>query len=380
MPSKQDQERLKKSIQVLFGIIARQLLTKNPEPYVVSESSIESNGTRAKRTTRVLREAGYMRHGVPVSGVHSSYGTYYRVDEQKFKEESPSYVGTDIDFSYTTMYSDVNSVLSNHYAHSTHINAGGQTPRHLSNCGTRKIGGSSANRVGLTDKEALTVWWNRDDYVFDGSLDWNDCEKPETVLLRSVYNEYDREMSRAIVDVYVKYNLHILLPADMGLSRRGSQDNIISTLTENFMHHKTFLDDTHFKSMEETYEEQLKYAQSMLRAYQAIRELREKAGGLEPYTAHLRRAAIKRIVEEAPLHMCSKDEESHFHDTFKYGVMSRYVLQHMEAFDYDFLYGEAKNDYLLDDPNEDVPLGFNDKDANLMIKLWDKGETEEADV
>lgn len=378
MASKQDRERLEESIPVLFGVVARQLLAKDQEPYVVSKFNIESNGTKAKRTMRVLCEAGYIRYRAPAPGVYE-YGTRYRVDETKFKAESPALAAKAVDFSLTKLFVDVEGVL---HENSWSYRRSSNRAESLDLCGQRKIGSSRYFGVehSLNTPEALTVWWNRDDYVFNGGLNWEDCSEPDTVLLRSVHKEYLREVARAIVDVYVKHNLHILLPADMGLTRKGSPEDNISVRVHNFMHHETFLDDTHFKSMEHTYEEQLEYAQNMLRAYRAILKLRQEAGGLEPYMTHLRQAAIKRMVEEAPLCVCTKDEEgSLYRPTFKYGEMSRYVLQHLSAFDYDYLYGTARGDYLLSDKEEGTSPGINDDDAELLIKLWDEGETEEED-
>lgn len=357
-----DAQRREQALSRVFGKVARNRLQGAKNADYVEPRSIEGDGTRMKRTKRVLEEVNAIREA-KIKNVPDWQSHVWEV--LTFDGMSPIY-GKPNTFAASKVYLDVQAILTNsivldrnRYCYARY----GET-ENLTNVRTLEEAGSK-NIEDLSNAEAIHIWWHRNDYVFDGNKPWKKGTEYTTVMQKTLKEKANILIGRSIVDAYIKFEMREILAEEVGAKALLNAVRVGFDVP-NISHYITFLHPEHIKKTKELYDLLVTCAQNMQRVVESLTKRIEDEGGHSEYLTYMRRKAVKRVLEDAPLHVVKERTDLSFRSfvtnsyepDFDFQRAAEYVLAHIEDFDFDKLYPKDFEEFLFIEQDENSHVSF----------------------
>lgn len=302
MSIKEYQKRLSELRLKVFGVVAKNLLKGDKEPYWLTEREIEGNRGRIGKALRLLSDNGYLG-SVKGSGAHPDINRSHTKLHQilRFDEEGAQYgvlEEFDFDFDMFTLYS---SGFEN-------------SPESTGFCMVRH----------LSHPLAIYVWYHQNEFRCIGS----GSDKEFYPLAK----EHQRDISimRCFVEQYLACSYRDRFQELIGLKGSFPLDFEKSIVHRNIGYSPTLLSTESLENFETEYTHWVQYFGAYQQLLRSFRDTLGTLGGPEVVLKKMRCDCISELLHRAPL------------DINKEYLAPRalYILKHRDLIDYNVIYGQ----------------------------------------
>lgn len=332
MTAKTDTERLQQDVLRAYKHVALQRIRGEKDPDYVDLSTIEPNGTKRKKTIRLLNQYKYL--GLQKTDTSKSYyrtRTYKKHQILHFEEESKDLASREV---YRTTWKQLYEKVTTPYL---------SRSDHMENVGYEDI-----NR--LSPSAVLDYYWHPEDYDVQERDSSIDIYPKEHLTQRCI------SILRCLVEYEYNERYVRVLEKRAGLPE-GSlpKESKITYTVRNFAHTPRDFNE-HAYHGEGGYLPELDHHIAYLKALRSrlckcVQAARD-AGGYDILARQYRQAAMKDLLEDAPLRMNTGERDSagdYIRDSGTIPLGARYILKHADLFDYETLYADGEEALYIHD-------------------------------
>jgi len=328
MLNKDDAERLKKDVTKAYAVVACQRICGDKDPNFININKIEDNGTRAKKTIRLMQEAGYIGR-TKIDKQNYISRKYYEI--LHFDEKSPAFANKgDFKVDWKDLYKNLfynywyqyrlKAINKNAFTHNGYIDI-----------------------KSLPSATAIDFFWNSDDYdVIKNNhdvlvypkifLEQRRINTLRCLVERQFHNKFSRELEKRVG--LPENSLETLCTIDINM--RNPFFTPFDFNQQNFTGKYGFIDEIDY---------QIKHLQALRSRTLKFVDLAKKTGGFDKLIRQYRKDLIKSLFEDAAL-VAFKGETDSDGDIIGedgydgYDILgAQYILRNSDVFDYDTMFG-----------------------------------------